>query len=439
MSEEAKDGKDRNLLEEKNTYLSSVMLKNNLLNEDQLHQCIRVQIKPDNRMDLAQIAESLGFINHDVFTKLSQASTRFVTDRAKAGASGFSINASDEENAQVLFKWLDLATKNRASDIHIMAGEPLTIRKNRKLLPHANTVLDREVTIRVLTSILNDEQRETLKRDKCVSICFDLPGGGRVRASIYYHIRGTNGVFRLIPKQIPSIGELNMPTVITNLVTYSHGLVMITGPIGCGKTTTLAALIDIINNQRKNHIITLEDPIEFVHASKSCLVSQRQVGAHTRNFANALRAALREDPDVIVVGEMRDVETARLAITAAETGHLVFTTLHTEDAIRSINRVLDMFPYDEQPQIRTMLSESLRGVISQQLLPRLDTDGLIPIVEIMFNQSGIANLIRERKLYQMKNLLKLTSDVGNISLEDYASKLYWNNIIARPSHLGVAE
>jgi twitching motility protein PilT len=210
--------------------------------------------------------------------------------------------------------------------------------------------------------------------------------------------------------------------------------VLVTGPISSGKTTTLAAIIEIINRERKDHILTIERPIEFVCKSKQSLVTQREVGVHTQSFSNALRAALREDPDIIVVGEMSDLETTRLTMSAAETGHLVFATLHTQNAVRSINRLLDIFPADEQGQVVSMLSESLRGVISQNLVPRSDSEGLVPVVDILVPTPAIRNLIRDRKLHLVRNTMKISTDAGNISLQDHAGDLLAQGIISKETH-----
>jgi len=425
-------------IEERNTALSNMMLKNNMLSTEQLHQCVKIQIQPSNTKDLAQIAASLGFITEDNAIKLETMVEEHLVQARAYKTTGFHPDASDEQTSTNLFKWLTSAMGTLASDLHIMTGEPITVRLDGKLIPYRDTHISPAMSKQILMSILTPEEKKQLYKEKSISKCMDIPSnGGRARISIFYHSSGLNGVFRLVPKDIPGITELNLPSVITNLVGYTHGLVLITGPISCGKTTTLASLVNIVNESRKFHIVTIEEPIEFQHKSKLSLVTQREVGKHTQSYANALRSSLRQDPDVIVVGEMRDVDTARLAITAAETGHLVLTTLHTENAVRSINRVIDMFPHEEQPQIRTMLSESLRGVVSQRLVPRVDAEGMIPVVEIMFNYSGISNLIRDRKLYQLKNMLKITAEIGNISMEDYARKLFWNGIIEDPDELEV--
>ena len=248
-----------------------------------------------------------------------------------------------------------------------------------------------------------------------------------------------NGVFRLIPAQAPNIVALNLPQVLGKFTTYPQGMVLVTGPISSGKTTTLAAIVDIVNRERMDHILTIEKPIEFILKSKKCLLTQREVGPHTDSFANALKGALREDPDVIVVGEMSDIETTRLTMSAAETGHLVFATLHTQNAIRSINRLLDMFPPDEQAQALSIVAESLRGVVSQTLVPRCDTAGLIPVVEILVPTPAIRNMIRDRKFHLIRNNMKIGRDAGNTLLEDHALELLKKEIISKETYQQVCE
>jgi twitching motility protein PilT len=329
-----------------------------------------------------------------------------------------------------MLTWLDSTLKHRASDLHLMSGKPPILRLHGQLIAAKDQPIEAAAAESLLTSLLTGEERHVLERDQSVVKCIDLPGGARARACIFRHMRGLNGVFRLIPDHVPSLVALNLPPILGKFTTYAQGLVLVTGPIGSGKTTTLAALVDIINSERNQHIITIEDPIEFVHTNRCSLITQRQVGVHTGGFAVALRAALREDPDVIVVGEMHDRETAQLAVTAAETGHLVFATLHTQNAIRSINRVLDMFPAEEQGQVRTVLAESLRGVVSQQLVPRADVPGRVPAVELLFVTPAIRNLIRDQKVHQLKNALRISRAVGNLSVEDHAAELKAQKLIS---------
>jgi twitching motility protein PilT len=240
---------------------------------------------------------------------------------------------------------------------------------------------------------------------------------------------GYGGVFRVIPRQIKTLDELGMPPMLAELSRRHKGLVVVTGPTGSGKSTTLAAMVDLVNEERRGHILTIEDPIEFVHGPKNCIVTQREVGSHTHSFANALRSALREDPDVILVGEMRDLETISLAITAAETGHLVFGTLHTMSAPKTIDRIIDAFPADRQQQIRAMLSESLEGVVTQTLLPRCDGEGRIPAIEVMPILPSIRNLIREGKTHQIPSIMQTGAAHGMITMEASLAKLVAAGIV----------
>jgi twitching motility protein PilT len=259
-----------------------------------------------------------------------------------------------------------------------------------------------------------------------LDFAYEIPNVARFRANYFYQKRGLGAVFRIIPSKILSVEELNLPETVLKFTRLSRGLVLVTGPTGSGKSTTLAAMIDYININRKEHILTIEDPVEFVHKNKNCLVNQREVLTHTGSFSMALRAALREDPDVILVGEMRDLETIELAITAAETGHLVFGTLHTNSAAKTVDRIIDAFPSDRQAQIRTMLSESLKGVISQQLLKRADKPGRVASVEILYVNSAVANLIREGKTFQIPSVIQTGKGDGmqlmDQSIMDYLMK-----------------
>ena len=250
---------------------------------------------------------------------------------------------------------------------------------------------------------------------------------------------GLDAVIRVIPNHIPTIEELHLPPVVKKFTDYRYGIVLLTGPAGCGKTATMAALIEIINQKRYDHIITLEDPIEYIIESKNCNVNQRHVKVHTDNFMTGLRSGMRADPDYICVGEMRDLETVSMAITAAETGHLVLGTLHTQNATRSIDRIIDVFPPKEQEQIRAMVSESMRGVISQQLLPRADGRGREPVTEIMFATSAVRNLIRERKTFQLPSVIQTGTRQGMISMDESIRQLLKKKIITRETAMYHAE
>jgi len=315
---------------------------------------------------------------------------------------------------------LEAAREIKASDVHIKSGEIPLVRVAgalRELEGFAK--LDKEAVEAGLLTLVSQAHRERFLTTNDLDFCFDGGEGlGRFRTNFLRQHRGMDGIFRLISAEVPSFAQLKLPPMVKKFTEYKQGIVLITGPKGCGKTTTLAAMVDLINSNRPEHIITIEDPIEFVHPCKKGHVNQREVGAHTGAFANALRAALREAPDVIMVGEMRDLETTSLAITAAETGHLVFATLHTPDAIRTIDRVLDVFPPKEQGQIRSMVSESMRGIVSQLLLPSTDGKSQELAVEILVNTTAIGNLIREEKTFQLRGIMQTGKRLGMQLMDD---------------------
>ncbi len=365
--------------------LGTILVDNGFLTPEQRDACLRISSDPANILPLGEIAIERGYIDRDVLNRVLDAQRRHVDgvhrEQSRAvplpealiePAGGKDRGKDNSREAGQILAWLSSTLKHNASDLHLMSGKALILRRNGRLMEAKDSPIEAAQVGSLLKSILSDEECEALERDRSILKCIDLPDGARARACIFHHMNGINGTFRLIPADVPPLVSLNLPPALGKFTTYAQGLVLVTGPIGSGKTTTLAALIDIINQERYRHIITVEDPIEFVHKNNCSLITQRQVGVHTGGFSVALRSALREDPDVIVVGEMHDRETAQLAVTAAETGHLVFATLHTQSAIRSISRVLDLFPAEEQGQVRTILAESLRGVVSQQLVPRAD-------------------------------------------------------------------
>jgi twitching motility protein PilT len=302
--------------------------------------------------------------------------------------------------------------EKEASDLHLTVGAyPLVrihgeLEKMDSLGIISESPLQSDQLRKLLYEILTEEQIQEFEERKELDFAYQAPGIGRFRTNIFEQLKGVGAAFRLIPNQILSLEELGLPKTLAKFTRLNKGLVLVTGPTGSGKSTTLASLIDLINRERKVHIITIEDPVEFVHVNKNSLINQRQLGSNTLSFSNALRAALREDPDVILIGEMRDLETISLAITAAETGHLVFGTLHTNSAAKTIDRIIDAFPSGQQAQIRTQLSESLKGVISQQLLKRADGKGRVVAIEILVGTPAIANLIREGKTYQIPSVIQ---------------------------------
>jgi len=325
-----------------------------------------------------------------------------------------------------------IQTKERSgSDLHLSAGSPAMLRLHGELTPIEDRVLTRDEVHRMIYDILNDDQRRLFEEHRDLDFAIELGEVARFRVNVFNQRNGEGAVFRVIPTQIRSFQELGLPDVLQTMALRENGLVLVTGPTGSGKSTTLAAMIDLVNSTQKKHVITLEDPIEFVHRTKRCLVNQREVGSHTRSFASALRAALREDPDVILVGEMRDLETISLALTAAETGHLVFGTLHTKSAPKTVDRVIDAFPPAQQQQVRVQLAEALQGVVSQVLIPTKDKKGRVAALEIMVATVAIRNLIREGKTHQMPSSIQTGTQVGMQSLEQAIRNLVMQNRIDR--------
>jgi len=322
-----------------------------------------------------------------------------------------------------------------ASDVHLHAGAPLRVRVGGRLTALEEGVPEPERIERMLVAALTPDERAKLERHGELDLCHSVAGVGRFRANLYCQQRGLDGVFRHISEQPPSLENLGLPPDLARYTTYHQGMVLVTGPTGCGKSSTLAALVNLINEERREHILTIEDPIEYLHPSKRCLVNQRCVHAHTGSFARALRAALREDPDVIVIGELRDLETISLALSAAETGHFVLATLHTNNAIRTINRLIGSYPADQQEQIRTMISESLRAVLSQRLLPRADGRGRVPALETLVVTKAVGNLIRENKTFQIQSILQTGASQGMKLLDHEIRAHVQNGTVSREDAL----
>jgi twitching motility protein PilT len=325
-----------------------------------------------------------------------------------------------------------------ASDVHLHAGGPLKQRVNGELIV-TDDAIDPELVERMVSAALTQEQRQVLHDDGEIDFCFDLPGIGRFRANAYRQQRGLDAVFRIIPDEPPTLEDLGLPEDLKKYTDYHQGMVLITGPAGCGKSATLAALVNHINENRDDHILTVEDPIEIIHPSKRCLVNQRHAGHHSASFSRALRGALREDPDIIVIGELRDLETISLAMTAAETGHFVLATLHTANAVRTVNRMIGAFPSNEQDQVRAMLSESLRAVISQRLVPTSDGKGRVPALELLVINRAIGNLIRDEKTVQIRSSMQTGKAHGMYLLEQSLNDLVTAGKITREMALGLAE
>jgi twitching motility protein PilT len=328
-------------------------------------------------------------------------------------------------------KLFRLMVEKNASDMHLSAGAAPYLRVHGDMLPIDHPPLTNEGVQALIFEILNEKQKRLFVEQWELDCSYMIQGLARFRVNVFMQRRGMGGVFRVIPEVIKTIEDLGLPPSLYSMIDAPRGLVLVTGPTGSGKSTTLAALIHTINMTRKEHIITVEDPIEFVHENRGCLVNQREVSSHTKSFANALKAALREDPDILLVGELRDLETIQLAITAAETGHLVFGTLHTNSAPKTVDRIIDVFPEQGQAQIRAMLAESLRGVIAQSLFKRADRPGRIAAIEVLVANSAVANLIREGKTFQIPSLMQTGSDQGMITFESYVMKLVQEGKVSR--------
>jgi twitching motility protein PilT len=325
---------------------------------------------------------------------------------------------------------LAFVVKNKASDLHLSAGLPPMIRVHGDVRRINLPALEHKDVHAMVYDIMNDGQRKFYEENLECDFSFAIPNLARFRVNAFVQHRGAGAVFRTIPSKVLTLEELKCPKVFVDISSQPRGVVLVTGPTGSGKSTTLAAMIDYLNENEYGHILTVEDPIEFVHESKKCLVNQREVGPHTLSFANALRSALREDPDIILVGEMRDLETIRLAMTAAETGHLVFGTLHTSSAAKTIDRIIDVFPAEEKDMVRAMLSESLRAVISQTLLKTRDGTGRVAAHEIMVGTPAIRNLIRENKVAQMYSAIQTGQQLGMQTLDQNLQELVKRNVVS---------
>ncbi|WP_115308964.1 type IV pilus twitching motility protein PilT [Kingella potus] len=326
---------------------------------------------------------------------------------------------------------LAFGVKNKASDLHLSSGLPPMIRVHGDIrrinLPEMNA----EEVGHMVTSVMNDLQRKNYQQNLETDFSFELPNVARFRVNAFNTNRGPAAVFRTIPSKVLTLDDLKAPRIFQKISDNPRGLVLVTGPTGSGKSTTLAAMINYVNETQSSHILTIEDPIEFVHESKKCLINQRELHEHTHSFANALRSALREDPDVILVGEMRDPETIGLALTAAETGHLVFGTLHTTGAAKTVDRIVDVFPAGEKEMVRSMLSESLRAVISQTLLKTRDGQGRVAAHEILISTAAVRNLIRENKIAQIGSALQTGQQYGMQTLDQSLQNLVRTGVISQ--------
>lgn len=343
--------------------------------------------------------------------------------------------AGSDGKREELHALLRQAAAAHASDLHVHSGSPLRMRVHGDLRSEGDAPMEPAQCEAMLADALDDGQWAALCKTGQVDFAYDIEGIGRFRSNVYRQQRGLDGTFRLVPAEPPTLESLGLPETLAKFTGYHQGMVLVTGPAGCGKSATMAALLSMVNASREDHIITVEDPIEVIHPSSSCLVNQRQVGPHTETFARALRAALREDPDIIGIGELRDLETISLALTAAETGHFVLGTLHTNSSMRTINRLIGVFPPNQQSQIRTMVSESLRAVISQRLVKRADGEGRVPALEIMVVNKAVGNLIRENKTVQIQSILQTGAAQGMCLLDESLAKLVGDGTITKEEAL----
>ncbi|AGF78027.1 pilus retraction ATPase PilT [Desulfocapsa sulfexigens DSM 10523] len=321
--------------------------------------------------------------------------------------------------------------KHGASDLHMVVGFPPLLRLRGDLIPLDAPPLTAESAKDILFEVLDPGQQETFNKNRDFDKAYELEGVGRFRCNFLYQHRGPGAVFRIIPTKILTLDQLGMPDVVKKIASYERGLVLVTGPTGSGKSTTMAAIIDLINDTYPKHIITIEDPLEFVHPNKKCIFSQREIGTHAETFGTALMVANREDPDVILVGEMRDLETISLALTCAELGILVFGTLHTNSAAKTIDRIINAFPAEQQAQTRTMLSESLKAVIAQQLLKTRDGKGRCAAIEVLIGSSALASIIREGKITQIDSLIQTGKSLGMQTMDSHLRELVDTKQISR--------
>ena len=436
-----------------------IAVKNGLVTEAQLRQCFALLERAGNGKTLGKFLLEKGLISASHFQAIAGRVRRMGGGSPPASAAGAaaaqrSVDASSTPQGsrppgglgipareveardysrlagQPLDAYLAEARKVGASDLHFQVDAPPYFRLHGAIVYLQHPVLTREDTKPKIFEMLGDADREHFEKHNDLDFCYEA-SHGRYRVSIARQRKGIDAIFRVIPEKIPTLEELHLPSVLERFTKYRQGIVLITGPAGSGKTATMAALIDMINEAQNDHIVTVEDPIEYLIPSRNCNVNQRHVRVHTDTFASALRSAMRADPDYICVGEMRDLETMSMAITAAETGHLVFGTLHTTNAVRSVDRMIDVFPPKEQEQIRAMVSESMRGVISQKLLPRADGLGREPALEIMFATPAVANMIRERKTFQLNSVLQTGAREGMITMDDSIKRLLQEKLIDR--------
>jgi twitching motility protein PilT len=422
-----------------------------LITSDQLAEATRAQEREERRRSLGEVLVSTGLLTRPQLEKLLDVQRELVAQQAAARAAGApaavasgtapsaASGAAPPAPARRVDRLLELAFRRGASDLHLRSGEPVLLRLGGALTALEGQPLAAGDVAALAEELLGERERALLAGEGQVDFSCALPGLARFRGNAYRRQEGLALVLRALPEQVPSLADLGLPASLAKLTNYHQGLVLVTGPAGCGKSSTMAALLRLVNEERRDHIVTIEDPIEYLHRPLRCVVNQRQVGRDTGSFARALKAALREDPDVIAIGELRDLETISLALTAAETGHLVLATLHTGNAMRTVDRVVGVFPPGQQPQVRAMLSESLRAVVSQRLVNRAEGGGRLPAIELLLGTRAVANLIRESKTFQLRSLMQTAATQGMVLLDASLAQLVREGLVTREDALAVAE
>jgi twitching motility protein PilT len=427
--------------------LGRIALHLRMITPDQLEEATREQARRSGESNLGAILVEHGWLSEAQLQTCLRAREQVVArqraqrlgaDPATASSPAGSAAPSPcapTPDAAPLHALLRAGVERGASDVHVHAGSAPRVRcagRFEPLEPDPVAPLDAE---RMLLAALVPEQRALFDARGELDFSYEVAGLARFRANVYRQQRGVDGVFRVLPERPPNLEELGLPTSLARFTNYHQGLVLVTGPANCGKSSTLAALVDLVNEERREHVLTIEDPIEIRHPSKRCVVNQRSVGPHTESFPRALRAALREDPDVIVIGELRDLDTISLALTAAETGHLVLATLHTGSATRTLDRLTGVFPADQQEAARSGLSESLRAVISQRLVPSADGTRRVPALEVLVVNKAVGHLIRENKTFQIHSILQTGASQGMCLLDDSLAQLVARGEITREEAL----